>query len=252
MMKKLLKHIWVLRQGVIVLLNIKDLVVNYGQITALKGISLEIEEGSIVSMLGANGAGKTTTLKTVMGLLKPKDGSILYRGQDITLINPNAIVNNGIALVPEGRRIFPELTVEENLEMGAFLVDDKEAVKNSFDYVYNKFPILLERKKQMGGSLSGGEQQMLAIARALMSQPKLLLLDEPSMGLAPLIVEEIIEMIEQINKDGTTILLVEQNANLALKISERAYVLEIGEIVLEGYSDDLISNEEVKKAYLGE
>jgi len=233
------------------LLNVKNLVVSYGQITALKGISLEVEEGSIVSILGANGAGKTTTLKTIVGLLKPRKGNILYCNQDITIINSDEIVKMGITLVPEGRRIFPELSVEENLEMGAFLIKDKSTMKHSFDYVYNNFPILYERRRQMGGSLSGGEQQMLAIGRALMSKPKLLLLDEPSMGLAPLIVEEIISIIEQINKDGTTILLVEQNVNLALGISDKSYVLELGEIVIEGYAKNLINNEKVKKAYLG-
>lgn len=233
------------------MLEIKEIDVYYGAIHALKKMSLEVEQGSIVTLIGANGAGKTTTLKTISGILRPKSGSITYKGKEITKVAPEKIVSLGISQVPEGRRIFPTMTVFENLEMGAYLRRDKKEILQDMEGVFNRFPRLKERRKQMAGTLSGGEQQMLAIGRALMSQPELLLMDEPSMGLAPLLVKEIFEIIKEINSRGTTILLVEQNANMALSIADKAYVIETGEIVLQGTADQLMKSEEVKKAYLG-
>lgn len=233
------------------MLEIKEIDVYYGAIHALKKMSLEVEQGSIVTLIGANGAGKTTTLKTISGILRPKGGSITYKGKEITKVAPEKIVSLGISQVPEGRRIFPTMTVFENLEMGAYLRRDKKEILQDMESVFNRFPRLKERRKQMAGTLSGGEQQMLAIGRALMSQPELLLMDEPSMGLAPLLVKEIFEIIKEINSRGTTILLVEQNANMALSIADKAYVIETGEIVLQGTAEQLMKSEEVKKAYLG-
>ncbi|HWQ75352.1 MAG TPA: ABC transporter ATP-binding protein [Syntrophomonas sp.] len=233
------------------MLEVKEIDVYYGAIHALKKMSLEVEQGSIVTLIGANGAGKTTTLKTISGILRPKSGSITYKGKEITKVAPEKIVSLGISQVPEGRRIFPTMTVFENLEMGAYLRRDKKEILQDMESVFNRFPRLKERRKQMAGTLSGGEQQMLAIGRALMSQPELLLMDEPSMGLAPLLVKEIFEIIKEINSRGTTILLVEQNANMALSIADKAYVIETGEIVLQGTAEQLMKSEEVKKAYLG-
>jgi branched-chain amino acid transport system ATP-binding protein len=224
----------------------------YGKIQALKGVSFHVEEGEIVSLIGANGAGKTTTLLSVSGIVKPKKGKIYFKGERIDTLSPDKIVMLGISQVPEGRRIFPYLTVRENLNLGAYLRKDKAGVKEDLDKVFNFFPILKERINQDAGTLSGGEQQMLAIGRALMSKPRVLLLDEPSLGLAPKIVDLIFNIILEINKNGGTILLVEQNANMALKISNRAYVLETGAVKLEGNAEELMNNEEVKKAYLGE
>ena len=226
----------------------------YGPIEALRGIDIEVKQGEIVSLIGNNGAGKSTTLMTISGVLRPEAGDIIFEGQSIRGIPPHRIVELGISQVPEGRRIFPRLTIKENLEMGAYT---KFKVKSSklkvqLDRIYDLFPVLKERQKQPGGTLSGGEQQMLAIARALMSNPKLLLLDEPSLGLAPIIVSKIFRTIKEINKEGVTVLLVEQNARAALKLSNKGYVLETGKIVLEGKGEDLLSNEQVKKAYLGE
>lgn len=233
------------------MLQVKEINVFYGAIHALKNLSLNVEQGTIVTLIGANGAGKTTTLKTISGILKPKSGSISFRGTDITKIPPEKIVELGISQVPEGRRVFPSMSVMENLEMGAYLRNDKKAILQDLDNVFDRFPRLKERVKQMAGTLSGGEQQMLAMGRALMARPELLLLDEPSMGLAPLLVKEIFSIIQDINSKGTTILLVEQNANMALSIANKAYVLETGGIVLEGEADKLLKSEEVKKAYLG-
>ena len=212
------------------MLKIEDINVYYGNIHALKGVSLDINEGEIVTLIGANGAGKSTLLKTISGLLKPKNGSILFEGQSISGKVAQTIVKQGLSHVPEGRRVFANMSVEENLELGAYLRKDKQGIKEDFEKVYNLFPRLLERRKQLSGTLSGGEQQMLAMGRALMARPKLLLLDEPSMGLAPLLVKTIFRIIEEINKSGTTILLVEQNANMALSIADRAYVIETGKI----------------------
>ena len=233
------------------MLSIKNIDVFYGNIQALRGISLEVEKGEIVSLIGANGAGKSTTLKAISGLIHPKNGSIDFEGTDITNKPAQDIVKLGISQVPEGRRTFARMTVMENLELGAYLRKDKEGIKNSFDRVFERFPILGERRSQKAGTLSGGEQQMLAMGRALMSQPKLLLLDEPSMGLAPMLVQEIFNIIKTINEAGTTILLVEQNANMALSIADKAYVLETGQIVLSGTAQELQQSEEVRKAYLG-
>lgn len=233
------------------MLKVEDISVYYGAIQAIKSISLEVEEGSIVTLIGANGAGKTTTLKTISGILKPRTGSITFKGQDITKTPPQQIVGMGISQVPEGRRIFPGMSVMENLEMGAYLRRDKGGISKDLDTVFDRFPRLLERKKQLAGTLSGGEQQMLAIGRALMSKPQLLLLDEPSMGLAPLLVKEIFSIIKDINERGTTVLLVEQNANMALSIAGKAYVLETGQIVLSGLASELARSPQVKKAYLG-
>ncbi|WHY00658.1 ABC transporter ATP-binding protein [Neobacillus sp. DY30] len=233
------------------MLKIEDINVYYGNIHALKGVSLDINEGEIVTLIGANGAGKSTLLKTISGLLKPKNGSILFEGQSISGKVAQAIVKQGLSHVPEGRRVFANMSVEENLELGAYLRKDKQGIKEDFEKVYNLFPRLLERRKQLSGTLSGGEQQMLAMGRALMARPKLLLLDEPSMGLAPLLVKTIFRIIEEINKTGTTILLVEQNANMALSIADRAYVIETGKIVISGSSDELNQSDQIRMAYLG-
>ncbi|QJB58468.1 ABC transporter ATP-binding protein [Pseudodesulfovibrio sp. zrk46] len=224
----------------------------YGNIQALYDVNLHIDRGEIVTLIGANGAGKSTTLMTVCGVVQARNGSVVYQDEEITKVAPNQIVAKGVCQVPEGRLIFPELTVQENLDMGAFMRSDKEGIARDMEYCYDLFPILAERRKQPGGNLSGGEQQMLAIGRALMARPKLLLLDEPSMGLAPLVVKQIFEIIKKVNAEsGTTIFLVEQNANLALKIGHRGYVMENGRIVLTDSCDKLLADEQVKKAYLG-
>ena len=233
------------------MLQIKDIDVYYGNIQALRGISLEVNEGEIVTLIGANGAGKSTLLKTISGLLKPKKGSIEYLGSNIDGKPAQSIVKAGISHVPEGRRVFANMTVEENLELGAYLRNDREGIKKDLAHVYGLFPRLHERRKQLSGTLSGGEQQMLAMGRALMSKPKLIILDEPSMGLAPLMVKNIFNIIEMVNKEGVTVLLVEQNANMALSVADRAYVLETGSIVLAGTAKELQESEEVKAAYLG-
>lgn len=233
------------------MLELTDIKVNFGAVNALKGISLHVDEGEIVTLIGANGAGKTTTLRTIAGIVKPKSGKIIFQGKNITNTAAPDVVKLGISLVPEGRRIFSTMTVMENLEMGAYTRNDKEEIKKDFQKVFEKFPRLLERKSQVAGTLSGGEQQMLAIGRALMSRPKLMLLDEPSMGLAPIIVNDIFSIIKDINKGGTTVLLVEQNASMALSCADRAYVIKNGQIEIEGSSADLLNNEEVKNAYLG-
>ncbi|MBR3952244.1 MAG: ABC transporter ATP-binding protein [Oscillospiraceae bacterium] len=233
------------------LLEVKDLEVSYGVIKALKGISFEVNEGEIVTLIGANGAGKTTTMQSVIGLIPKKSGTVIYDGEDITKTPCHKIVHLGMSQVPEGRRIFQELTVYENLLMGAYSKKKDDHFNENLEMVYKRFPRLAERKNQIAGTLSGGEQQMLAMGRALMSRPKLLMLDEPSMGLSPLLVDEVFDIIKDINKDGTTILLVEQNAGKSLAISDRAYVLETGSIVLSGTGEELSSSEEVKKAYLG-
>lgn len=234
------------------MLEIRNLHVNYGGIKALKGISLDVPEGKIITLIGANGAGKSTTLRTVSGLVRAASGSITYNGLELTSIPPKDIVKQGIILSPEGRRVFADMTVEENLKMGAFLRKDKEGIYRDMQYVYSLFPRLEERKGQLSGTLSGGEQQMLAFGRALMSKPKLLMMDEPSLGLAPLIIKDIFDTITRINKeDGVTILLIEQNAHIALSISDYAYVLETGVIGLEGASQDLANNSEVQALYLG-
>lgn len=233
------------------MLKVNNIDVFYGNIHALKDISLEVNEGEIVTLIGANGAGKSTLLKTLSGLLKPKQGTILYYTQQIAGKPAQGIVKSGISHVPEGRRVFANMSVEENLELGAYLRNDRDGIKKDMNYVYELFPILDERRKQLSGTLSGGEQQMLAMGRALMAKPKLLLLDEPSMGLAPLVVKKIFEIIKMINSQGTTVLLVEQNANMALSIADRAYVLETGKIVLAGTAKELQESEQVKAAYLG-
>lgn len=233
------------------LLKINDINVYYGAIHAIKGISLEVNEGEIVTLIGANGAGKSTTLRTISGLLKPKTGSIEFEGKNIAGIAAQNIVKVGISQVPEGRRVFAEMTVMENLELGAFIRKDKDGIAKDLKMVFERFPRLEERINQQAGTLSGGEQQMLAMGRALMSRPRLLLLDEPSMGLAPLLIKEIFSIIQDINKAGTTVLLVEQNANMALSIANRAYVLETGRITLSGDAKELAASEEVRKAYLG-
>lgn len=233
------------------MLKIDNIDVYYGAIHALKGISLEVKEGEIVTLIGANGAGKSTTLRTISGLLKPKAGSITFLGQNIAGVRAHEIVKKGISQVPEGRRVFAEMTVMENLDLGAFVRKDKAGIQQDLKHVFELFPRLEERKNQSAGTLSGGEQQMLAMGRALMSRPKLLLLDEPSMGLAPLLIKEIFNIIVDINKSGTTVLLVEQNANMALSIANRAYVLETGRITLSGKAQDLAASEDVRKAYLG-
>jgi branched-chain amino acid transport system ATP-binding protein len=224
----------------------------YGSIQALKGISLEVHEGEIVSLIGSNGAGKTTTMKTIHGLMRPKSGSLEFLGRDATKLKTDELVRMGMAQSPEGRRVFPRMSVLENLEMGAFQRDDHDQVQADIERVYGMFPRLEERKDQKAGLMSGGEQQMLAMGRALMSRPRLLLLDEPSMGLAPLVIQQIFDIIVEINQQGTTVLLVEQNANVALSISHRAYVLETGEVVLSGSGQELLASDEVRKAYLGE
>ncbi len=234
------------------MLEIKDLCVNYGVIKALKGITFEVNEGEVIALIGANGAGKTTTLHTITGLLSAKSGSIILDGKDITKTAAHKIVKMGIAHVPEGRRIFQNLTVLDNIRLGAFTRKDKDSIAQDIEKVYKLFPRLEERKTQIAGTLSGGEQQMLAMGRALMSKPRIVVMDEPSMGLSPILVSEIFNIIESIRKQGTTVLLVEQNAKKALSISDRAYVLETGKIVLSGKASDLINDESVKKAYLGE
>jgi branched-chain amino acid transport system ATP-binding protein len=235
------------------MIEIKDLHVNYGAIKALKGINLSVKEKSIVTLIGANGAGKTTLLRTISSILKPVSGSIEFNGNNIVSLAPNKIVELGISQSPEGRMIFSNLTVKENLEMGAYTRKDKNNLNEDLEFIYTFFPRIKERLKQLGGTLSGGEQQMLAISRALMSKPKLLLLDEPSLGIAPLLVKTIFEKIEALNKTtGLTILLVEQNANIALSIADYGYVMETGQIILEGEAKSLAQNEEVRKAYLGE
>lgn len=234
------------------LLDIENLVISYGQVQAVKGISMHVDEGEIVALLGANGAGKTTTLRAISGLLPARRGIIRYQGADITRMPAHRIVAAGVAHSPEGRRVFPTLTVEENLVLGAFVHRARqEAVRQSLDRVWQLFPRLLERRQQLAGTLSGGEQQMLAIGRALMAEPRLLLLDEPSLGLAPLLVRDIFRTIQAINRQGVTILLVEQNARIALRVAHRAYVLETGRIVLSGTSQELQQDEGVRRAYLG-
>ena len=232
------------------LLKVNDIHVYYGAIHAIKGISLEVNEGEIVTLIGANGAGKSTTLNTIAGLLKPRQGTIAFAGMPVDGIAANKMVYKGLSLCPEGRRIFQQMTVKENLEMGAFSRPNEE-VEQSIERVYGFFPRLLEREKQIAGTLSGGEQQMLAMGRALMSHPKLMMLDEPSMGLAPILVEQIFEIIRDMNKAGTTILLVEQNAQMALSVANRAYVMETGRITMEGDANDLMNDDNVRKAYLG-
>lgn len=233
------------------LLKVNDINVYYGAIHAIKGISFEVNQGEIVTLIGANGAGKTTILHTISGLIKPKEGSIKLFDKEITTIDSHKIVEMGMAQVPEGRRVFSKMSVQENLEMGAYSRKDKGNFDADFDMVYEKFPRLKERRKQLAGTMSGGEQQMLAMARALMSKPKIILLDEPSMGLAPILVDEIFKTVVEINKTGVTVLLVEQNAHKALSIANRAYVLETGNVVMSGDAKNLLDNEDVKKAYLG-
>ena len=234
------------------MLKLKEINTFYGNIHALKGVTLEINQGEIICLIGANGAGKSTTLMTISGIVPARQGSVAFLGEDITRVPANKIVEKGMVQVPEGRRIFPYLTVAENLDMGAFLRKDKDGIKRDFEYVYDLFPVLANRRNQAGGTLSGGEQQMVAISRALMARPKLLLLDEPSLGLAPIIIRQIFDIIKRINEEQkTTIFLVEQNANLALKASHRGYVMENGVITLSDTGANLLVNEDVKKAYLG-
>ena len=232
-------------------LEIRDLHVSYGGIRALKGVSLSVEEGQIVTLIGANGAGKSTTLRAISGLQKPQSGSILYGGEELVGLPAKEIVRRGIIHVPEGRRVFPDMTVAENLKIGAFLRKDKDGIASDMDYVYSLFPRLKERSWQPAGTLSGGEQQMLAVGRALMSRPKVLMMDEPSLGLAPLIVKDIFSIIRRVNADGITVLLIEQNANAALRIADYGYVLETGVIALTGTGEELLRNESVREAYLG-
>ena len=232
-------------------LEIKDLHVSYGGIRALKGVDLTVEEGQIVTLIGANGAGKSTTLRAISGLQRPQSGSILYGGEELVGLPAKEIVRRGIIHVPEGRRVFPDMTVAENLKIGAFLRTDKAAIAQDMDYVYSLFPRLKERSWQLAGTLSGGEQQMLAVGRALMSRPKVLMMDEPSLGLAPLIVKDIFSIIRRVNQDGITVLLIEQNANAALRIADYGYVLETGVIALTGTGEELLRNESVREAYLG-
>lgn len=233
------------------MLELKGVVSGYGNITALKSIDLSVPEGKIVSLIGANGAGKSTTMRTIMGLVKAREGSISFLGQDLTKLKTHEIVKAGISLVPEGRQILQDMTVYENLEMGAYIRDDKAGIEEDIKKVFKRFPILDERSYQLGGTLSGGQQQMLAIGRALMARPKLLLLDEPSMGLAPLVVNEIFEVIKEISQEGTTVLVVEQNVRQALKIADYAYVLETGKVVLDGSAEDVRHDPRVMEAYLG-
>ena len=234
------------------MLEVKDLEVYYGMIQAIKGVSFHVDQGEVIALIGANGAGKTTILHTVTGLLSPKKGSVVFEGQEVTKIPAHKIVSLGMALVPEGRRVFAELSVYENLKMGAYTRKDKSEIEENLQKIYERFPRLKERKNQMAGTLSGGEQQMLAMGRALMSQPKIILMDEPSMGLSPILVNEIFDIIQEVSKSGTTVLLVEQNAKKALSIADRAYVLETGRIALEGRAEDLLRDDSIKKAYLGE
>ncbi|MFR8170217.1 MAG: ABC transporter ATP-binding protein [Marvinbryantia sp.] len=234
------------------MLEIKDLEVFYGVIQAIKGISFEVNEGEVVALIGANGAGKTTTLQTITGLLSPKKGSILFEGQELTKVPAHKIVSLGMAHVPEGRRVFAQFTVYQNLLMGAYTRKDKNEIEASLAEVYKRFPRLEERKNQIAGTLSGGEQQMLAMGRALMSKPRIILMDEPSMGLSPILVNEIFDIIQSVSASGTTVLLVEQNAKKALSIADRAYVLETGKIVQSGKAETLLNDDSIKKAYLGE
>ena len=234
------------------MLEVKDLEVYYGMIQAIKGISFEVNKGEVIALIGANGAGKTTTLHTITGLLSPKKGSVMFEGKDITKIPAHKIVSMGMAHVPEGRRVFADLSVYENLKLGAYTRKDKENLNKDLESIYERFPILAERKNQSAGTLSGGEQQMLAMGRALMSKPSIILMDEPSMGLSPILVNEIFDIIESISKSGTTVLLVEQNAKKALSIADRAYVLETGKIVTSGKASELLEDDSIKKAYLGE
>ena len=233
------------------MLKVEDLHVYYDAIHAIKGVTFEVGEGEIVTLIGANGAGKTTTLHAISGLLKPKSGSITFMGQNLLTTKPHMIVRSGLAQVPEGRRVFSELTVQENLEMGAYIRKDKAGIAADYDMVFERLPRLKERRKQLAGTLSGGEQQMLAIGRALMAKPTMMLLDEPSMGLSPILVQEIFSIIKEVNDTGVTILLVEQNAKMALNIANRAYVLETGSIVMSGDASVLANDDKVKKAYLG-
>ena len=234
------------------MLEVRNIKTYYGNIQALKGVDIDISEGEIITLIGANGAGKTTTLMSISGVVPPRSGEVLFEGKPISGLSPNEIVAKGISQVPEGRRIFPYLTVSENLDMGAFLRTDKQEIKSDIEYIFELFPILAQRRNQAGGTLSGGEQQMLAVGRALMAKPRLLLLDEPSLGLAPLVVKQIFDIIKKINLESkTTIFLVEQNANQALKVAHRGYVMENGKITLSDTSQNLMANEEVKKAYLG-
>ena len=234
------------------LLEVQDIQVYYGMIQALKGVSFSVNEGEVIALIGANGAGKTTTLHTVTGLLRAKSGHIIYDGHDITKVPPHKIVTMGMAHVPEGRRVFANMTVLQNLKMGAYTRSDKNEIDATIEKVYKRFPRLKERQNQTAGTLSGGEQQMLAMGRALMSQPKIILMDEPSMGLSPIFVNEIFDIIKEVSESGTTVLLVEQTAKKALSIADRAYVLETGRITLEGKASDLLHDESVQKAYLGE
>lgn len=233
------------------MMQVKDLRVNYGGIEALKGISFEVNEGEIVTLIGANGAGKSTTLKAISGVVPVGSGSIVYNGETISGFDTQKIVNRGISLVPEGRRVFPNLTVLENLKIGAYLRSDKEGIEENLERIYKLFPRLKERHWQMAGTLSGGEQQMLAVGRGLMAKPKMLMMDEPSLGLAPLIVKDIFDIIRRINADGVTVLLIEQNANAALKIANRGYVLQTGHMTLSGTGQELLNDESVREAYLG-
>lgn len=241
-------HTW----GCLKMIKIDNLVVAYGGIEALKGVSLEVPSGKIVTLVGANGAGKSTTLKSIVGLVKPKSGSIDYEGTDLTKLNTELMVKKGVALVPEGRKVFADLTVLENLKIGAYSRKDTAGIAEDLEKVYSLFPRLKERTWQAAGTLSGGEQQMLAIGRALMSRPKLIMMDEPSLGLAPIIVKELFGIIKKINEEGMTVLLIEQNANAALKIADIGYIMETGRIILSGSGQELLSNDEIKKAYLGE
>lgn len=234
------------------MLEVNNLEVYYGMIQAIKGISLEVNQGEVIALIGANGAGKTTTLHTITGLIPPKNGSVLFEGVEITKVPAHKIVSMGMAHVPEGRRVFANLTVYQNLKMGAYTRRNSKEIEETLSMVYRRFPRLEERRNQVAGTLSGGEQQMLAMGRALMSRPKIILMDEPSMGLSPIFVNEIFDIVKEISAGGTTVLLVEQNAKKALSIADRAYVLETGNIVLEGNADELLNNDSVKKAYLGE
>jgi branched-chain amino acid transport system ATP-binding protein len=234
------------------MLEVKDLEVFYGMIQAIKGVSFEVNEGEVIALIGANGAGKTTILHTITGLLSPKNGSVTFEGQDITRTPAHKIVGLGMAHVPEGRRVFAQLSVYENLRMGAYTRNDKQEIDETLEMVYKRFPRLEERRNQLAGTLSGGEQQMLAMGRALMSHPKIIVMDEPSMGLSPILVNEIFDIIQEVSAGNTTVLLVEQNAKKALSIADRAYVLETGNIVLSGNAKDLINDDSIKKAYLGE
>lgn len=234
------------------MLEIKDLEVYYGMIQAIKGVSFDVNEGEVIALIGANGAGKTTILHTITGLLNAKNGSVWFEGKDITKVPAHKIVSMGMAHVPEGRRVFANLTVLQNLKMGAYTRKDKNEIEQTLNTIYKRFPRLKERQNQLAGTLSGGEQQMLAMGRALMSHPKIILMDEPSMGLSPIFVNEIFDIIKSVSASGTTVLLVEQNAKKALSIADRAYVLETGKIVLSGKASDLLNNDSIKKAYLGE